>query len=98
MANRSSATLAPHPTRRTESEMTDLDALAELEALVRERRQRAIHDKALFELHGQRLNSQLMQGEINMGTAMLDWIERSRAGAALIPDDEAAESDEPDGG
>ncbi len=78
--------------------MTDRDALAGLEALVHERRRRAIHDKALFELHGQRLNSQLMQGEINMGTVVLDWIERSRAGSVPVPDDEAAEEEDVDAG
>ena len=78
--------------------MTDLDALAELAALVHERRRRAIHDKALFELHGQRLNSQLMQGEINMGTTVLDWIERARSGAAPEPEDEPADDDEAENG
>ena len=69
--------------------MTQSDVLGELEAVVRERMWLAMRDKVLFERDGQRLNSQLMQGEINMGTAMLRWIELRRAGAdaAMAEDD-----------
>ena len=65
------------------------DDLAELEAFVRERIRLAMSDRAAFERDGARLNSQLMQGEINMGTAMLRWIELRRAGAdaAMAEDD-----------
>ncbi len=69
--------------------MADLEPLAGVEALVRERVRLAARDKAAFERDGQRLNSQLMQGEINMGTAVLGWIERTRQGAAsAIGEDE----------
>ena len=61
--------------------MTHWDTLGELEAVVRERMRLAMRDKVLFERDGQRLNSQLMQGEINMGMAVLGWIERQRQGA-----------------
>lgn len=74
--------------------MTDVEALGDLEAFVRGRLRLAAHDKALFERDGQRLNSQLMQGEINMGSAVLAWIERRRQG---ITTEEVEESpDEPD--
>ncbi|MGE0539143.1 MAG: hypothetical protein AB7R89_03090 [Dehalococcoidia bacterium] len=69
--------------------MSDVDALDDLEALVRERLNLAMHDKVLFERDRQRLNSQLMQGEINMGTAVLGWIEHHRHGSA----DEAIDED-----
>ena len=74
--------------------MTDVEALGELEAFVRERLRLAMHDKALFERDRQRLNSQLMQGEINMGTAVLGWIERRRQGITSEETEEAP--DEPD--
>lgn len=71
------------------------DELATLEASVRERMRLALTDKAAFERDGQRLNSQLMQGELNMGRAVLGWIERQRAGADAAPltvdDDEPPE-------
>ncbi len=73
--------------------MTHSDILGELEAVVRERMRLAMRDKVLFERDGQRLNSQLMQGEINMGMAVLGWIERQRAGAA---EDEPDAEDEPE--
>lgn len=57
---------------------SDPDPLNVLARIVRERMERAAGDKALFERHGQRLNSQLMQGELNMGTAVLAWIERQQ--------------------
>lgn len=73
--------------------MTDRDSLAELESLVRARMRLAIQDKTLFERDAQRLNSQLMQGEINMGTAMLGWIERLSGGAAIEDDVASVEDD-----
>ena len=60
--------------------MTDTDALAELEVLIRDRMRLAMRDKVLFERESARLNGQLLQGEINMGVAVLSWIERLRAG------------------
>jgi hypothetical protein len=75
--------------------MSDADALDALEALVRERLNLAMHDKILFERGGQRLNSQLMQGEINMGTAVLGWIERRRQGVAIEEIDEDSGESEP---
>jgi hypothetical protein len=71
--------------------MSDVEAFDDLEAFVRERLRLAVQDKALFERDGQRLNSQLMQGEINMGNAVLAWIERRRLGATA----EEVEEDEP---
>jgi hypothetical protein len=74
--------------------MTETDALAELEALVRERMRLAGRDKALFERDGARLNSQLLQGEINMATAVISWIERLRAGAPAAEIEDAVEDAE----
>jgi hypothetical protein len=54
--------------------------LDELEAFIRARMGAAARDKALYERNGARLNAQLLQGEINMGTAVLDWLSRRRAG------------------
>ncbi len=75
--------------------MADVEPLGEPEAFVRERMRLAMRDKVLFERDGQRLNSQLMQGEINMGMAVLGWIERQRQGAAADDEEEAAD-DEPE--
>ena len=74
--------------------MTQPDVLDELEAVVRERMRLAMRDKVLFERDGQRLNSQLMQGEINMGLAVLGWIERQRQGAAAAEDEDVDEEPE----
>lgn len=60
------------------------DDLSTLEASVRERMRLARADKAAFERDGQQLNSQLMQGELNMGRAVITWIERQRAGADAV--------------
>lgn len=68
--------------------MTQLDDLA---AYVRARMEAAARDKQLYDRDGARLNSQLLQGEINMGTAVLNWIERVRAGVMLA---EAGEEEE----
>lgn len=56
---------------------TTQDGLARIGALVRERMRLALSDKAAFERDGQRLNSQLMQGELNMGAAVLGWLARA---------------------
>ena len=69
--------------------MTSADPLTELEAFVRARMRLAAADKAAFERDGARLNSQLMQGELNMGAAVIGWIERYRHGeSAPAADDE----------
>jgi hypothetical protein len=76
--------------------MTDTDLLAELESLARERMRLALRDKALFERDGARLNGQLLQGEINMATAVISWIERLRAGTpAAVLEDEVEDAEEP---
>jgi hypothetical protein len=75
--------------------MNDVDALGGLEGFVRERLRLAMEDKVLFERDGQRLNSQLMQGEINMGTAVLAWIERRRQGMTMEePEGEPEDGDQ----
>ena len=76
--------------------MADVEPLTELEAFVRERMRLAMRDKAAFDREGQRLNSQLMQGEINMGSAVIGWIERQRQGVpaeAESDDDETADEE-----
>jgi hypothetical protein len=60
--------------------MSEQDPLAEIETLVRERMRMAMRDKVLYERDGARLNGQLLQGEINMGAAVISWIERLRQG------------------
>lgn len=76
--------------------MSDVEALDELEGYVRTRMRLAMQDKVLFDRDRQRLNSQLMQGELNMGTAVLGWIERRRGAAPDEPDDDLVDS-EPEG-
>ena len=77
--------------------MAASDAFSDLEAFVRERMRLAQVDKAAFERDGQRLNSQVMQGELNMGAAVIAWIERMRQGApAAEVADEVEDADEPD--
>jgi hypothetical protein len=76
--------------------MTDTDALAELEILIRDRMRLAMRDKVLFEREGARLNGQLLQGEINMGAAVISWIERLRAGTpAAEIEEEIEDAEEP---
>jgi hypothetical protein len=58
--------------------MTDGDPLEKLATLVRGRMELALRDKATFEREGQRLNGQLMQGEVNMAAAVLAWIDQLR--------------------
>jgi hypothetical protein len=76
--------------------MSNVDMLDDLEALVRERLRLATQDKVLFERDGQRLNSQLMQGEINMGMAVLGWIALRRQGIALADVEDDADDHDPD--
>ena len=68
--------------------MPAADDLTALETLVRERMRAALSDKAAFERDGQRLNSQLMQGELNMANAVLAWIEQRRSGAATTDEED----------
>ncbi len=74
--------------------MADVEPLDELEAFVRERLRLAMRDKTAFDRDGQRLNSQLMQGEINMGTAVIGWIERHHRGAVAESEDDSDEAAE----
>ena len=68
------------------------DAFTDLEAFVRERMRLAQVDKAAFERDGHRLNSQVMQGELNMGAAVIGWIERYRLGESAPAADDEPES------
>lgn len=70
---------------------TSLDELAEF---VRRRMDLAVKDKAIYLRNGARLNEQILQGELNMGGAVLTWIERAQAGAAATADDDAEDNDE----
>jgi hypothetical protein len=67
--------------------------LDELEAFVRARLAAAAQDKALYERNGARLNAQLLQGEINLGTAVLAWLARARAGVDTAAVEEEEEPD-----
>lgn len=73
--------------------MPPTDPLAELDSLVRERMRLAALDKAAYERDSHRLNAQLMQGELNMGAAVLAVLERRQRAdaAASAPDDDAEE-------
>ena len=67
----------------------------DLTAFIRSRMAAAAEDKLLYERNGARLNAQVLQGEINMGTAVLTWLERAQAGqAAGEPEDEEREGGE----
>lgn len=68
----------------------------ELVAFIRDRMAAAARDKVLYDRNGARLNSQLLQGEINMGTAVLTWLERRHAGQP--PPDEEGEITEAETG
>ncbi len=59
-----------------------------LVAFIRERMEAAARDKALYERDGARLNSQLLQGEINMGAAVLAWLQRQQTGLPATEDEE----------
>ena len=54
----------------------------DLVAFIRARMEAAAVDKAIYERNGARLNGQLLQGEINMGNAVLTWLEKQRTGVA----------------
>ena len=68
----------------------------ELAGLVRARMDAAQRDKAIYERNGARLDSQILQGELNMGAAVLGWIDRLRAGSAP-PEAEDEDEDEDEG-
>ncbi len=65
--------------------------LDDLEAFLRARMTAAAQDKAIYDRNHARLNSQLLQGELNMGTAVLAWLERQRAGEAAVNAEEEPE-------
>ena len=70
-------------------------ALDELTGFIRARMEAAAQDKAIYDRNGARLNGQLLQGELNMGTAVLAWLERRRAGEeAPEAEDEEADTTE----
>lgn len=57
----------------------------------------AARDKVLYDRGGARLNGQLLQGEMNMGTAVLAWIERAQAGVAAAEADTEDDEDDTEG-
>jgi hypothetical protein len=72
--------------------MPPTDPLAALDTLVRDRMRAAAADKAAYERDGHRLNAQLMQGELNMGAAVLAALERlAQAGEVSVDELEADE-------
>lgn len=62
--------------------------VVELSAFIRARVAAAAEDKLLYDRNGARLNGQLLQGEINMGTAVLAWLEKQQAGPAAAEDED----------
>jgi hypothetical protein len=54
--------------------------LDDLAAFLQTRMDAAARDRLLYGRDGARFNAQLLQGELNMGAAVLAWIERARAG------------------
>jgi hypothetical protein len=74
------------------------DLIDDLTAFIATRMGAATRDKAMYDRNGARLNGQLLQGEINMGTAVLAWLEKARAGAspAVEEEEEAEEADAPE--
>ncbi len=71
--------------------------VAELEAFIRARMAAAERDRALYDRNQARLNSQLLQGELNMGTAVLAWIERRTATSGEEGEAEEASEAESEG-
>ncbi|MFN8559850.1 MAG: hypothetical protein U0531_21700 [Dehalococcoidia bacterium] len=67
--------------------------LDDLIAYIRTRSEAAARDKRLYDRNGARLNAQLLQGEINMGAAVLTWIAAARAGAAPTEQDDEDEGE-----
>lgn len=65
--------------------------LDELSAFVQARISAAARDKALYDRNSARLNGQLLQGEINLGTAVLSWIEARRAADAQDSEQQSGE-------
>lgn len=64
--------------------------LDDLNAFIRARMAAAAHDKTLYDRNSARLNSQLLQGEINMGSAVLAWLDARQAGASVAEDDDSS--------
>lgn len=71
-----------------------LDAL---NLYIRARVEAAARDKLLYEQDGARLNAQLLQGEINMGAAVLEFLARQDTSAPLAGGDIDTDDDEDDG-
>lgn len=71
-----------------------LDAL---NLYIRARVEAAARDKLLYEQDGARLNAQLLQGEINMGAAVLEFLARQDTSAPLASGDIDTDEDEDDG-
>lgn len=69
-------------------------AADDLRAFIRARIAAAERDKAIYERNGARLNGQLLQGEINLGTAILAWLDRQAAPAAATDADDEADAAE----
>jgi hypothetical protein len=63
----------------------------DLTAFIRARMEAATRDKLLYDRNGARLNGQLLQGEINMGTAILAWLQKRGAAAGEAEIDEDAD-------
>ncbi|MBI2760215.1 MAG: hypothetical protein HYX51_02170 [Chloroflexi bacterium] len=70
--------------------------LDDLTGFIRARMDAAARDKVLYDRNNARLNSQILQGEINMGTAVLAWLEKARQGETAAADDEEDDTDTPE--
>jgi hypothetical protein len=70
--------------------------LDDLTGFIRARMDAAARDKLLYDRNNARLNSQILQGEINMGTAILAWLEKARQGEIAATDDEDEAADAPE--
>ncbi len=66
--------------------------LDDLAGFIRDRMEAATRDKAIYDRNHARLNGQLLQGELNMGGAVLAWIERRHAGDDVM----TGEDDDPE--
>jgi hypothetical protein len=65
--------------------------LDDLTGFIRARIDAASRDKVLYDRNNARLNSQILQGEINMGTAVLAWLVKARQGEVAAADEEDEE-------
>lgn len=71
-----------------------LDAL---NLYIRARVEAAARDKLLYEQDGARLNAQLLQGEINMGAAVLEFLARQDTSTPLTGGDIDEDDDDGEG-